>query len=83
MSQLNRYFQLVSTETNIKVIPHVMRHNFATQAIIAGVAAEHTASCLGYKNITMTEYYTHIKDETTSNVIDIMEARLSTNKEIG
>lgn len=79
VSQINRYFQLVSKETNIKVTPHIMRHNFATQAMIAGVPAEYTASYLGHKNTTMTEHYTHIKDETAPKVIDIMEARLSTN----
>lgn len=83
VSQINRYFQLVSRETNIKITPHIMRHNFATQAMIAGVPPEYTASYLGHKNVTMTEHYTHIKDETASNVIDIMEVRLSTNKEIG
>lgn len=62
VSQINRYFQLVSKETNIKITPHIMRHNFATQAMIAGVPPEYTASYLGHKNVPMTEHYTHIKD---------------------
>lgn len=56
-----------------------MRHNFATQAMIADIPAEYTANYLGNKNVTIIEHYTHIKDETASSVIDIMEARLSTN----
>lgn len=80
VSQINRYFQLVSKETNIKLTPHIMRHNFAPQATIAGIPPEYTANYLGHKNVTMTEHYTHVQDETSSNVIVIMEKRLSQNQ---
>ena len=71
-SQLNRIFNRVSASCGIYVTPHKLRHFFATQAAIAGVPSEQTAAYLGHKNATMTEHYTHIADETASNVVSIV-----------
>lgn len=78
-SHLNRLFNRVSQSCGVKISPHMLRHFFATQAAIAGVPKEHAAAYLGHNNKTMTEYYTHIKDETASGVIDIVSKRLNTN----
>lgn len=76
-SQLNRLFDKVSKSCNIKISPHMLRHFFATQAAIAGVPKEHAAAYLGHKNKTMTEYYTHIQNETATDVINIVSNRLN------
>lgn len=78
-TQLNRLFDRVSESCGVKISPHMLRHLFATQAAIAGVPQEHAAAYLGHHNKTMTEYYTHIRDETASGVIDIVSKRLNTN----
>ena len=78
-SQLNRLFDRVSESCDVKISPHMLRHLFATQAAIAGVPKEHAAAYLGHHNKTMTEYYTHIRDETASGVIDMVSKRLNTN----
>lgn len=75
-SQLNRWFDRVSETCGIKISPHMLRHFFATQAAIAGVPKEHAAAYLGHKDKSMTEYYTHIQDETAPKVIDILSKRL-------
>lgn len=76
-SQINRLFERVSKACDIKVSPHMLRHFFATQAAIAGVPKEHAAAYLGHRDKTMTEYYTHIENETAAGVIDIVSKRLS------
>lgn len=75
-AQLNRWFDTVSEATGIKISPHMLRHFFATQAAIAGVPKEHAAAYLGHRDKTMTEYYTHIENETASDVIDLVSKRL-------
>jgi integrase len=79
-TQINRLFERVSVACDIKVSPHMMRHFFATQAVIAGVSVEHAAAYLGHRNKTMTEYYTHIRNETAPNVINMVSERLSKSK---
>lgn len=78
-SQLNRLFERVSQTCDIKVSPHMLRHFFATQAVIAGVPLEYTAAYLGHREKTMTEHYTHIKDETAGDVINLVSQRIKKN----
>lgn len=75
-TQLNTLFERVSESCDIKVTPHILRHFFATQAAIAGVPIEHAAAYLGHKNTSMTEHYTHISDETASNVVDLVSRHI-------
>ena len=78
--QINRWFDRVSEACGVKISPHMLRHFFATQAAIAGVPKEHVANYLGHHNKTMTEYYTHIENETAASVIDIVSKRLEINE---
>lgn len=77
--QLNRWFDRVSEASGVKISPHMLRHFFATQAAIAGVPREHAAAYLGHLDKSMTEHYTHIRDETAASVIDIVSKRLDIN----
>lgn len=74
--QLNRWFEEVSEACGVKISPHMLRHFFATQSAIAGVNKEHVAAYLGHADKTMTEYYTHIQNETAANVVNQVSGRL-------
>ncbi|QBX24905.1 integrase [Streptococcus phage Javan220] len=63
-------FKRVNKHCEVHVTPHMMRHFFTTQAIIAGVSIEHMAAALGHSTSYMTQKYTHIKDEVASEVTD-------------
>lgn len=79
-SQLNRWFDRVSGACGVKVSPHMLRHFFATQSAIAGAPREHTAAYLGHRDKTMTEYYSHIENETAAGVVDIFSKRINTGE---
>lgn len=74
---LNRWFDQVGEKCGIKVSPHMLRHYFATQAAISGAPKDHVAAYLGHHEKTMTQYYTHIENETAAGVIDLVSKRLS------
>lgn len=80
VGQLNRLFKQINLITDLHAYPHLLRHYFTSQAIVAGVPKEHAANFLGHTTVYMTEQYTHIKDEVTDNVIDIVEKRLNYEK---
>ncbi len=67
-SRIAANFKYVSKRSGIHVTPHMMRHFFATQSIIAGASIEHLAIALGHSTSYMTQKYTHIKDEVASGV---------------
>ncbi|WP_035066150.1 tyrosine-type recombinase/integrase [Carnobacterium maltaromaticum] len=76
-NHLNRLFEIVSDKANIKIHPHMMRHNFATQAALAGATLTDTANYLGHSNTGQTEHYIQRTNEGTNNVINLVETRLS------
>lgn len=69
-SRISTNFKKVSRHSRIHITPHMMRHFFTTQGIIAGVSIEHMAAALGHSTSYMTQKYTHIKDEVASEVTD-------------
>ncbi|MCH4175934.1 MAG: site-specific integrase [Streptococcaceae bacterium] len=76
-SQLNRLFNAVNDELPyIKASPHMMRHFFATQSIIAGVNIEMVGDYLGHTQKYMTEQYSHIENEVSEKVVNIFESSL-------
>lgn len=75
VGHLQYIFNKVNDQLDSKVSPHMMRHFFATQGVIAGVPIAHMAAALGHSTHYMTEKYTHIKDEVASSVTQtIMQA---------
>lgn len=69
-SRVYSSFERVNRACDVHVTPHMMRHFFSTQGLIAGVSIEHMAAALGHSTSYMTQKYTHIQDEVASEVTD-------------
>lgn len=63
-------FDVVNQACGLELTPHMMRHFFATQGVVAGIPIEHMAAALGHSTSYMTSKYTHIQDEVSASVTD-------------
>lgn len=73
---LNKLFKRISSECSVYITPHIMRHFFATQALVAGAKPEDVMLYLGHSNLNTTKGYTHIKEERAGNVTDLFDKKV-------
>lgn len=79
VTRMNDLLRKLEKEYDIKVHPHLLRHNFTTQALLAGANSNDLRKFVGHKNSSMTDHYSHATDEGREKLMNTMKDRFSGN----
>jgi len=73
----NRFRRVIAraakdAELGKHVHPHMLRHTFASHAMMRGVPVQVIQKWLGHANVTTTERYAHLRPDTGDDLIDLL-----------